>query len=177
MDNVYWACIILVIHFVSYSSFNPVSPQIDGGACGLVLTANSVMFLTILGFFIAFDSEDVEYSVWWSDSPLVRFPNCSPMFQKQEGWGTWPQPTHQKTKQASDKRPTTNTITAVEPVLRVVLWMQCGIKTRWRALWKWRPKRWISSNHWKSVRLWKLQLDIKVIYTIHLNNHHLANNI
>merc|ERR1712076_246360 len=29
---------------------------IDGGACGLVLTANSVMFLTILGFFIAFDS-------------------------------------------------------------------------------------------------------------------------
>jgi len=38
--------------------------MIDGGACGLVLTANSVMFLTILGFFIAFDSEDVEYSVW-----------------------------------------------------------------------------------------------------------------
>merc|ERR1711971_381920 len=37
---------------------------IDGGACGLVLTANSVMFLPILGFFIAFDSEDVEYSVW-----------------------------------------------------------------------------------------------------------------
>merc|ERR1712047_53232 len=37
---------------------------IDGAACGLVLTANSVMFLTILGFFIAFDSEDVEYSVW-----------------------------------------------------------------------------------------------------------------
>merc|ERR1712098_879987 len=37
---------------------------IEGGACGLVLTANSVMFLTILGFFIAFDSEDVEYSVW-----------------------------------------------------------------------------------------------------------------
>jgi len=37
---------------------------IEGGACGLVITANSVMFLTILGFFIAFDSEDVEYSVW-----------------------------------------------------------------------------------------------------------------
>ena len=37
---------------------------IDGGACGLVIAANSVMFLTILGFFIAFDSEDVEYSVW-----------------------------------------------------------------------------------------------------------------
>ena len=43
---------------------NQLVPQIDGGACGLVLTANSVMFLTILGFFIAFDSEDVEYSVW-----------------------------------------------------------------------------------------------------------------
>merc|ERR1712183_47658 len=37
---------------------------IEGGACGLVVTANAVMFLTILGFFIAFDSEDVEYSVW-----------------------------------------------------------------------------------------------------------------
>merc|ERR1712128_295000 len=37
---------------------------IEGGACGLVITANAVMFLTILGFFIAFDSEDVEYSVW-----------------------------------------------------------------------------------------------------------------
>merc|ERR1712119_277890 len=37
---------------------------IEGGACGLVITANAVMFLTILGFFIAFDSDDVEYSVW-----------------------------------------------------------------------------------------------------------------
>ena len=38
--------------------------QISGGACGLVLTANSIMFLTILGFFIAFDTDDVQYSVW-----------------------------------------------------------------------------------------------------------------
>merc|ERR1711936_867485 len=37
---------------------------ISGGACGLVLTANSIMFLTILGFFIAFDTDDVQYSVW-----------------------------------------------------------------------------------------------------------------
>jgi len=37
---------------------------IEGGACGLVVTANAVMFLTIMGFFIAFDSEDFEYSVW-----------------------------------------------------------------------------------------------------------------
>jgi len=38
--------------------------KIEGGACGLVITANAVMFLTILGFFIAFDSDDVAYSVW-----------------------------------------------------------------------------------------------------------------
>ena len=38
--------------------------QITGGACGLVLTANAIMFLTILGFFIAFDGDDVQYSVW-----------------------------------------------------------------------------------------------------------------
>merc|ERR1712106_100547 len=37
---------------------------IEGGACGLVVTANIVMFLTIMGFFVAFDSDDVEYSVW-----------------------------------------------------------------------------------------------------------------
>ena len=38
--------------------------QISGGACGLVLTANAVMFLTILGFFLAFDNDDHRYSVW-----------------------------------------------------------------------------------------------------------------
>merc|ERR1712066_883032 len=37
---------------------------ITGGACGFVLTANAIMFLTILGFFIAFDGDDVQYSVW-----------------------------------------------------------------------------------------------------------------
>eukprot|EP00088_Acartia_fossae_P023186 TRINITY_DN2425_c0_g1_i3.p1 TRINITY_DN2425_c0_g1~~TRINITY_DN2425_c0_g1_i3.p1 ORF type:complete len:146 (+),score=18.49 TRINITY_DN2425_c0_g1_i3:140-577(+) len=36
---------------------------ITGGACGLVLTANLVMFLTIFGFFLAFDNDDVQYSV------------------------------------------------------------------------------------------------------------------
>merc|ERR1711936_720539 len=46
------------------NSTTTTTTVIDGGACGLVLTANSVMFLTILGFFIAFDSDDVEYSVW-----------------------------------------------------------------------------------------------------------------
>ena len=38
--------------------------QIEGGACGLTLTANAVMFLTIFGFFVAFDNDDVQYSVW-----------------------------------------------------------------------------------------------------------------
>ena len=37
---------------------------IDAGACGLVLAANTVMFLTIFGFFVAFDSEDVDYTAW-----------------------------------------------------------------------------------------------------------------
>merc|ERR1711988_1826221 len=35
---------------------------ITGGACGFVLTANAITFLTILGFFIAFDGDDVQYS-------------------------------------------------------------------------------------------------------------------
>lgn len=39
--------------------------QIDWGSCGLVMTGNIVMFLTILGFFLAFDNEDgFEYSTW-----------------------------------------------------------------------------------------------------------------
>merc|ERR1712106_67508 len=41
-----------------------ITTVIEGGACGLVVTANIVMFLTIMGFFVAFDSDDVEYSVW-----------------------------------------------------------------------------------------------------------------
>jgi len=36
---------------------------ISGGACGLTLTANLVMFLTIFGFFVAFGDDDVAYSV------------------------------------------------------------------------------------------------------------------
>jgi len=43
---------------------NVTETIISGGACGLVMTANTVMFLTILGFFLAFDNEDVQYSVW-----------------------------------------------------------------------------------------------------------------
>lgn len=39
-------------------------PIITWGACGLVLAGNIVVFLTILGFFIAFDNDDVDYSMW-----------------------------------------------------------------------------------------------------------------
>merc|ERR1712154_338810 len=42
---------------------NTTTTVITGGACGFVLTANAIMFLTILGFFITFDGDDVQYSV------------------------------------------------------------------------------------------------------------------
>ena len=39
--------------------------QIAPGACALVMAGNIVMFLTIYGFFLAFDNEDgFEYSTW-----------------------------------------------------------------------------------------------------------------
>ena len=39
---------------------------IDVKACGLVLAANSIIFLTIFAFFVAFDSDDIEYSSSYS---------------------------------------------------------------------------------------------------------------
>lgn len=42
----------------------PDKPVIQLGACLLVLSGNVVTFLTILGFFIAFDNEDEGYSPW-----------------------------------------------------------------------------------------------------------------
>nr|CAG4646718.1 EOG090X0J87 [Macrothrix elegans] len=37
---------------------------ITWSSAGLTITANIVVFLTILGFFIAFDNDDVDYSMW-----------------------------------------------------------------------------------------------------------------
>ena len=39
-------------------------PVIKGGACVLTLFGNLVTFLTILGFFILFDSDDEGYNMW-----------------------------------------------------------------------------------------------------------------
>nr|SVE75515.1 EOG090X0J87 [Daphnia dolichocephala] len=39
-------------------------PVIAWGSAGLVITANIIVFLTILGFFLAFDNDDVDYSMW-----------------------------------------------------------------------------------------------------------------
>ena len=38
--------------------------QILWGSAGLVITANIIVFITILGFFVAFDNDDVDYSMW-----------------------------------------------------------------------------------------------------------------
>ncbi|KAG8222802.1 hypothetical protein J437_LFUL005008 [Ladona fulva] len=40
------------------------SPVIQWGACYLTLAGNVVVYLTILGFFMAFDGDDVDYSMW-----------------------------------------------------------------------------------------------------------------
>ncbi|KAF4525327.1 hypothetical protein B566_EDAN013188 [Ephemera danica] len=43
---------------------SPDDPVIKWGACYLVLSGNVVVYLTMLGFFITFDGEDVDYSMW-----------------------------------------------------------------------------------------------------------------
>ncbi|XP_065331891.1 leptin receptor gene-related protein [Cloeon dipterum] len=40
------------------------APTIEWGACYLVLSGNVVVYLTMLGFFITFDNEDLDYSMW-----------------------------------------------------------------------------------------------------------------
>ncbi|KAL7641333.1 UNVERIFIED_CONTAM: hypothetical protein RMT77_008472 [Armadillidium vulgare] len=40
------------------------NPVIDWGACFLALTGNVFIFVTILGFILMSDEENVEYSMW-----------------------------------------------------------------------------------------------------------------
>nr|CAG4648398.1 EOG090X0J87 [Moina brachiata]SVE93380.1 EOG090X0J87 [Moina brachiata] len=40
------------------------APVIAWGAAWLSITANVIIFLTIMGFFMAFDNDDVDYSMW-----------------------------------------------------------------------------------------------------------------
>ena len=43
--------------------------QIMWGSCALVFASNIVMFLTILGFFVAFNDDSNSYSNWWRQPP------------------------------------------------------------------------------------------------------------
>lgn len=38
--------------------------QIQWGACYLTLAGNVVVYLTLVGFFMTFDQDDSEYSMW-----------------------------------------------------------------------------------------------------------------
>ncbi|XP_020710383.1 leptin receptor gene-related protein [Athalia rosae] len=40
------------------------TPVIYPGACYLTLAGNVIVYLTLVGFFIAFDQEDADYSMW-----------------------------------------------------------------------------------------------------------------
>lgn len=38
--------------------------QIQWAACYLTLAGNVVVYLTLLGFFLTFDQDDADYSMW-----------------------------------------------------------------------------------------------------------------
>ncbi|XP_014671350.1 PREDICTED: leptin receptor gene-related protein-like isoform X2 [Priapulus caudatus] len=40
------------------------NPVIKWGACGLISAGNVVVFVTILSYFIVFNNEDIDYSMW-----------------------------------------------------------------------------------------------------------------
>ncbi|XP_076440511.1 leptin receptor overlapping transcript-like 1 isoform X2 [Babylonia areolata] len=61
-------CIFLTTGIVVSSIGLPIvlahTSVIQWGACGLVLSGNVVVFLTILGYFYVFGSDDFDYSPW-----------------------------------------------------------------------------------------------------------------
>uniref|UniRef100_A0A2C9JLA8 Leptin receptor overlapping transcript-like 1 n=3 Tax=Biomphalaria TaxID=6525 RepID=A0A2C9JLA8_BIOGL len=61
-------CIFLTTGIVVSSIGLPVVlahvEVIQWGACALVISGNTVVFLTILGYFKVFGNEDIEYSMW-----------------------------------------------------------------------------------------------------------------
>ncbi|XP_067678667.1 leptin receptor gene-related protein-like [Haliotis asinina] len=61
-------CIFLTTGIVVSSIGLPVilahTGIIQWGACGLVLSGNVIVFLTILGYFYIFAGDDFDYSMW-----------------------------------------------------------------------------------------------------------------
>ena len=47
------------MHLITLDSF-----QISWGACGLTMAGNTVVFLTILGYFYVFGGDDFDYNMW-----------------------------------------------------------------------------------------------------------------
>ena len=61
--------------YISFTSSIIFLLQIQWGACGLVLAGNTIVFLTILGYFYIFGQDDFDYSAWWS--LYCHFKDCS----------------------------------------------------------------------------------------------------
>uniref|UniRef100_A0ABD2W986 Leptin receptor overlapping transcript-like 1 n=1 Tax=Trichogramma kaykai TaxID=54128 RepID=A0ABD2W986_9HYME len=58
-------CVISSFALPIVLSRSPESnPTIKPGACYLTIAGNFVMYSTILGFFLAFDHDESEYSMW-----------------------------------------------------------------------------------------------------------------
>nr|CAD7396987.1 unnamed protein product [Timema cristinae] len=66
--SVYEVAIFITMGFVVSSFALPIvlsrALVIQWGACFLTLAANVVVYATLLGFFLTFDSDDADYSMW-----------------------------------------------------------------------------------------------------------------